>query len=255
MYMQDLQVDIVGLVQHLQLLRLLQLSATFATIYDHLITLDQEVELIWKRPGISAKIFFLLTRYCGDGVIVAILILLLTEATSDNSCHGRFLLQIWGTTIPTFVVQVIMQFRVYALYNRAKWVLALTFTCFVVQMATSLAVFAKYQEVHVIAIKLGIWTNCVVTNFPSNVVGTWIAMMVFEGILFFLALYKTLLHLLRLNHPWTRNGAVEVLVRDNILYFLMFVYPIRLLLIQLIPQFPVSSRFIVSRSLPGLLYL
>ncbi|KDQ56074.1 hypothetical protein JAAARDRAFT_36864 [Jaapia argillacea MUCL 33604] len=88
-------------------------------------------------------------------------------------------------------------------------------------MATSLAVFAKYQEVHVIAIKLGIWTNCVVTHFPTDVIGTWISMMVFEGILFFLALYKTVLHLFRINHTWTRNGAVEVLVRDNILYFLI----------------------------------
>ncbi|KDQ56098.1 hypothetical protein JAAARDRAFT_320551 [Jaapia argillacea MUCL 33604] len=124
-----------------------------------------------------------------------------------------------------------MQFRVYALYNRAKWVLALTFTFFIIQMATTLALLAEYQEVHVIAIKLGIWTNCVVTNFPTDVVGTWISMMGFEGILFFLALYKTVLHLLRLNHPWTRNGAVEVLVRDNILYFLMFVHPISVLLI------------------------
>ncbi|KDQ56066.1 hypothetical protein JAAARDRAFT_319603 [Jaapia argillacea MUCL 33604] len=81
--MQDF--DPVGLVHHLQLLRLLQLSATFATIYDHLIVFDQEVELIWKRPGISARIFFLLTRYCGDGFVIAILILMLTEPTSDSS--------------------------------------------------------------------------------------------------------------------------------------------------------------------------
>ncbi|KDQ56105.1 hypothetical protein JAAARDRAFT_320923 [Jaapia argillacea MUCL 33604] len=105
-----------------------------------------------------------------------------------------------SSRVPASASKVVMQFRAYALYNRAKWVLALTFTVFIFQMATSLAVLAKYRE---------------------DVAGTWISMMVFEGILLFLALYKTVLHLLRLNHPWTRNGAVEVLVRDSILYFLV----------------------------------
>ncbi|KDQ56065.1 hypothetical protein JAAARDRAFT_319628 [Jaapia argillacea MUCL 33604] len=56
---------------------------------------------------------------------------------------------------------------------------------------------------------------------PTQSVGTWLSMMAFEGILFFLVLYKTVIHLLRLNYPWRRNGATEVLLRDNILYFLV----------------------------------
>ncbi|KDQ56050.1 hypothetical protein JAAARDRAFT_319172 [Jaapia argillacea MUCL 33604] len=140
---------------------------------------------------------------------------------SHLSGRSRLLLQIWATAIPAWVVQVVMQFRVYALYNRSKWVLALTFTCFIIQVATSMAFFALYQDVHFIANKFGIYTICMVTQMPTNAVGTWISMMVFEGILFFLALYKTVLHLLQLSHPWTRNGATEVLLRDNILYFLI----------------------------------
>ncbi|KDQ56096.1 hypothetical protein JAAARDRAFT_320431 [Jaapia argillacea MUCL 33604] len=114
-----------------------------------------------------------------------------------------------------------MQFRVYALYNRAKWVLALTFTCFMIQIAISMTLFVMYQDVRVIVVKFGIWTNCVVTQMPAHSIGTYVSMMVFEGILFSLVLYKTVVHLLRLSYLWTRNSATEVLLRDNILYFLV----------------------------------
>ncbi|KDQ58851.1 hypothetical protein JAAARDRAFT_192431 [Jaapia argillacea MUCL 33604] len=244
-----------GFVQNLQLLRLFQFSGTILTIYDHSILFDHEVELIWKRPGIIAKIFFFLTRYCGDAIVVAILIPFLTEATSDSvsvssypssicssfgvlpplcsytsslskrwlnpqvSGHFRFLLQIWVTIIPAWVVQVIMQFRVYALYNRAKWVLVLTFTCFIIELATVIVFLASYQNVQVTLIQLGAWSNCVVTEMPADAVGPWLSAMAFEGILFFLALYKTVVHLLRLHYPWTRNSVTQVLLRDHIFYF------------------------------------
>ncbi|KDQ58849.1 hypothetical protein JAAARDRAFT_646134 [Jaapia argillacea MUCL 33604] len=215
--MQDL--DPVAFVQNLQFLRLFQLSGTIVTIYDHSILFDREVELIWERPGIIAKTFFFLIRYCGDCIIITILIPFLTKATSDSVSHSRFLLQTWGTVIPVWIVQVIMQFRVYALYNRAKWVLALTFTCFVTQLAMVIVFLASYRDVQLIVIKLDPWTACVPTRMSPDAVGPWISAMAFEGILFFLVLYKTVIHLLRLNHPLTRNSVTEVLLRDNIFYF------------------------------------
>ncbi|KDQ58856.1 hypothetical protein JAAARDRAFT_646349 [Jaapia argillacea MUCL 33604] len=210
--MQDF--DPVAFVQNLQFLRLFQLSGTVVTIYDHSILFDREVELIWERPGIIAKIFFFLIRYCGDCIIITILIRILvsisvwptllifsrlaflTEVTSDSVSHSRFLLQIWATVIPVWTVQVIMQFRVYALYNRAKWVLAL-----------NLDVFHN--------------PTCDVTHMPPDAVGPWISAMAFEGILFLLVLYKTVVHLLQLNYPLTRNSVTQVLLRDNIFYFVV----------------------------------
>ncbi|KDQ56082.1 hypothetical protein JAAARDRAFT_195302 [Jaapia argillacea MUCL 33604] len=56
-------IDPLAVIQYLQLVRLIQLSATFAPVYDHLISFDQEVKFIWKHRGISAKIFFLIVRY------------------------------------------------------------------------------------------------------------------------------------------------------------------------------------------------
>ncbi|KDQ56061.1 hypothetical protein JAAARDRAFT_36856, partial [Jaapia argillacea MUCL 33604] len=217
--MQD--IDPVVLIQNLRIIRLVQLSTAVANIYDHLILFDQEVELIWKRPGIIAKLYFSLTRYCGDCLIITNTILLFTKANTDDSGHSRVMLQMWATAILVWVVQVLMQFRVYAMYTRAKWVLVFTFTCFIIQIAITSYLFALYEYVLVISFKFGPWTTCAATQMPTIAAGTWLATIAFEGILFFFALYKTVIHLLQLNHPWTRSGATEVLLRDNILYFLV----------------------------------
>ncbi|KDQ58852.1 hypothetical protein JAAARDRAFT_33603 [Jaapia argillacea MUCL 33604] len=210
-----------GLVQNLHFIRLFRLSGTILTIYDHLILFDHEVEFIWKRPGIIAKIFFFLTRYCGDAIVVCWYTSSLSNKSLNSQVSGYFLfrMQIWVTNIPVWVVQVIMQFRVYALYNRAKWVLVLTFTCFIIELATVVAFLVSCQNIQMTLIQLGIWSNCVVTQMPADAVGPWLSAMAFEGILFFLVLYKTVVNLLRLNYPWTRNGVTEVLLRDNIFYF------------------------------------
>ncbi|KDQ56085.1 hypothetical protein JAAARDRAFT_320184 [Jaapia argillacea MUCL 33604] len=209
----------LAVLQYLQLVRLIQLSATFAPVYDHLISFDQEVEFIWKHPGISAKIFFVLTRYGGNCIVITICILLFTEVTSVSVSHSRVLLQVWATAIPAWIVQVIMQSRLYAMYNRSKRVLVFTGTCFVIEIIGSLA-FGLYQDLQVIPVRVfDTWTGCIVTKMPEYRVGMWLAIMAYEGILFLLALYKTLLHLFRMNHPWTRNSVADVLLRDNLLYF------------------------------------
>ncbi|KDQ56059.1 hypothetical protein JAAARDRAFT_319535 [Jaapia argillacea MUCL 33604] len=143
--MQDF--DPAGLIQNLHILRLVQLSATVANIYDHLILFDQEVELIWKRPGIIAKIYFLLTRYCGDCLIITNTILLFTKANTDDVSHSHIMLEMWATAILVWAVEVLMQFRVYAMYNRAKWVLAFTFTFFITQIAIISYLFTLYNYV------------------------------------------------------------------------------------------------------------
>ncbi|KDQ58848.1 hypothetical protein JAAARDRAFT_192430 [Jaapia argillacea MUCL 33604] len=140
-----------GFVQNLQLLRLFQFSGTILTIYDHSILLDYEVELIWKRPGIIAKIFFFLTRlgYCGDAIVIAILIPFLTEATSDGAISVFYCK--YG--LPSYP-SGLYKFRVYALYNRAKWVLVLTLACFIIELATVIAFLASYQNIQVTLIQL-----------------------------------------------------------------------------------------------------
>ncbi|KAF8902770.1 hypothetical protein CPB84DRAFT_1775417 [Gymnopilus junonius] len=52
-----------------QALALLSLSTATCVIYDHLTTLDEEVEHVWKRSRWSVvQVLFFVNRYAGDAM-------------------------------------------------------------------------------------------------------------------------------------------------------------------------------------------
>ncbi|KDQ50828.1 hypothetical protein JAAARDRAFT_199664 [Jaapia argillacea MUCL 33604] len=73
-------------ISYLNLTHLEQLSATLAALYDHVISIDQELELIWGHPGRSAKIFYVLIRYGGDFLVVWLFASLIRAVKSDSAC-------------------------------------------------------------------------------------------------------------------------------------------------------------------------
>ncbi|KDQ50829.1 hypothetical protein JAAARDRAFT_41754 [Jaapia argillacea MUCL 33604] len=81
--------------------------------------------------------------------------------------------------------------------------------------------FALYQDAEVVVMQMDGWTGCRVTKTPQFSYGPWASILAFEGILFLLALYKAVLHLMQLRTHWTRNSVTDVLLRDNMFYFLV----------------------------------
>ncbi|KIM45833.1 hypothetical protein M413DRAFT_295249 [Hebeloma cylindrosporum] len=47
-----------------------QVAALVITLYDHLITLDREVEYSWSRRWSKSKALFILARYFGDLLLI-----------------------------------------------------------------------------------------------------------------------------------------------------------------------------------------
>ncbi|KAF5361498.1 hypothetical protein D9758_006155 [Tetrapyrgos nigripes] len=50
-------------LQHVWASRYLSIAGVTVIIYDHLLSLDQEVELIWKAPWRTPKALWLFLRY------------------------------------------------------------------------------------------------------------------------------------------------------------------------------------------------
>ncbi|KDQ50842.1 hypothetical protein JAAARDRAFT_141370, partial [Jaapia argillacea MUCL 33604] len=154
------------------------------------------------------------------------------EATHEFELLGKYQInrQIWATVVSGWVVQVIMQFRIYAMYNRSRRILFFMVSCFLMEVAAAMA-FALYQDAEginsplLVVVQMGSWTGCLVTKPPRFSYGTWASILAFEGILFLFALYKTVLHLMRLRAHWTRDNVTDVLLRDNMFYFLVCVLP------------------------------
>ncbi|KAG8794383.1 hypothetical protein FRC12_024710, partial [Ceratobasidium sp. 428] len=57
-------------VEHLVASRHLTFAGFVILLYDHLLTLGDEIELIWSRPGNIVSIIFLVNRYMTPLVLV-----------------------------------------------------------------------------------------------------------------------------------------------------------------------------------------
>ncbi|KAI5991092.1 hypothetical protein F5J12DRAFT_470548 [Pisolithus orientalis] len=106
--------DFLRLVQIARLTRMCQLPSV-VMVYDYLISVDQEVEQIWKRPRTTTTILYLILRYFG------------------TLCG-------WPACFLVWLVQIILQMRLSALYNRSRKVLLLMGSAFLVEILAMIAI-------------------------------------------------------------------------------------------------------------------
>ncbi|KIM66888.1 hypothetical protein SCLCIDRAFT_1210934 [Scleroderma citrinum Foug A] len=57
--------DVVQLSRIVQITRLCQVAPSVLMVYDYLISVDQEIEHIWKRPRTTTTLLYFVVRYFG----------------------------------------------------------------------------------------------------------------------------------------------------------------------------------------------
>jgi len=125
--------------------------------------------------------------------------------------------------ISLWSVEIIMQLRIYALFNRSKKVALFNGICFLISIALFLWMLVLHasQRNKVIApfVELPL-IGCPAVNDPGQR-GMWVPATMYEFLLFGFALYKAATSstaLIKLNH---RPSLTAIMLRQNILYFLV----------------------------------
>ncbi|KDQ60221.1 hypothetical protein JAAARDRAFT_109238, partial [Jaapia argillacea MUCL 33604] len=129
--------------------------------------------------------------------------------------------QATASTLIVWLVQILMQFRIHALYNRSLLISIVLLSCFLIQVVV-IAVFLVFdiRELEVTATPAPTIKFCAIARVPSFFYGLWIPIMTFESILFALALYKSACRLRsRVPDGWTGVSLLDVMIRDSVLYF------------------------------------
>ncbi|KDQ50438.1 hypothetical protein JAAARDRAFT_42093 [Jaapia argillacea MUCL 33604] len=124
---QSSPIDLVFSVWAAQIATYSSVSALAFLVWDIFLTFGNEVEYIWKqRWGSPAKSLFLYTRYFS---VIAQAILLVprtdlphTLPSHHRSCRSWFIFKSVAFQSMFSCLGVILMLRVYALYNRARWV-------------------------------------------------------------------------------------------------------------------------------------
>jgi len=208
----------------IQSIRYSHLASATIIIFDHLITIDSEVELIWKSSWSLGKAMFFLNRYYTLVSVIVNTYGLFSPSLTDNFCLTFFRWQGWTGLVSCMISEIILQMRIYALYSLDKRILALMVVCFLGSIGTSAWVMGSVlSKIHATASHLtSNFEFCVPHNLSDHFFVFWIPMLAFETLLCGLALFRGYQTFRSSNGPFASGKhIVGILIRDSLLYFLV----------------------------------
>ncbi|KAF8558544.1 hypothetical protein OG21DRAFT_1519662 [Imleria badia] len=143
-------------------------------------------------------------------------------------CKALFYVAQWMTTIFTISSDLVMIFRVYALYGRSRIILGVLLFIYIGELVTNVIASGIYSTPGSAIIMLPSAPDpsvCIV-QYPSWDWGRYSAVpvVVLQGVMCLLAIYQCLrqsLHLHNTTRRWHLNKYVKLVVQQGFLYFVM----------------------------------
>ncbi|KAA1478115.1 hypothetical protein DENSPDRAFT_658165 [Dentipellis sp. KUC8613] len=210
-------IDVVQGLLYANATRYISAIGLVLLLHDHVLTLPQEVSLIWKAPSSFAKYAFLVNRY----LVPASLILVATEMSDFNSTARSDLTMIAATAVLSVysigIANLLVLFRVLLLWNKHRIILRVLFVAFAVSFALTFASLIFF----VTRLDPGVaWSPmarmCILSGTSKEYALVWLTPLTYEFLVLGLTIYNAL------SQP--RSSDVElshILRRDGILFFLI----------------------------------
>jgi len=182
-------------------------------LYDHLITLDIEVERIWSLEWRLPKYLFLTSRY----ILPPLLLLTLAGTTVypilPSFC--TFIVHFYRSTqaISFIVAELVLLIRVSALYGHDKIARRVLVGLFICQLVAVIVITVFVTKGFTLYSHYEFLPGCQISHIWEHQRVWWIPFTCFDGTLFILALLKTL------SHRKNSFPTIRLLARDSIFYF------------------------------------
>ncbi|KAJ7491772.1 hypothetical protein B0H11DRAFT_2007805 [Mycena galericulata] len=194
-------------------------------LHDYFVTLEDEIRYIWPQRLSFSKLMFFWIRYYSITLllfdVIQIHVFARPGITSPNLCVAMdTIIRVVGA-VSLWSVEIIMQLRVYALYNCSKRIAAINLILFGGSIVGFMwiLIYNHSRRASVIAsvINLGL-PGC--PDVHSGIEwAQWVPATIFEGILFGFALFKTFQSTVLSFRKDSGLSLYSLLLRDNILYF------------------------------------
>ncbi|KAJ7637348.1 hypothetical protein DFH06DRAFT_1478816 [Mycena polygramma] len=181
--------------------------------FDHLITLDTEINLLWRRSKSLSAHWFYINRYFGflSGIAVSALpFVTLSVKTCRQYSFAREVILVATQAITS----AIMIIRVYALYGRSRRIL--WFLLGLGAIVVGVSVYSFNQQHGSRPMVLGGCHFDLSGETSYRLAGSWEGLFVFDTAIFVLTVYNAFLTRRRMI-PST--GLYTVVVRDGAVYF------------------------------------
>ncbi|KAF8843232.1 hypothetical protein BDN67DRAFT_964600 [Paxillus ammoniavirescens] len=221
--MADLVAEYISAVHLVQLTRFCQMAPYVVMLYDHFLTFDQEIEHIWNKPWTLTSILYITLRYPGSafGWFSATAFL---GSWSYNFCKIFIYVQGWPASVTVWLVQFILQMRLYALYNKSKKLVVFTGAIYLAEIIAMSGILLKANlDVETSNHPLPGINICTALMTPSVFYSFWIPPLIFESILCFLSIWIGVKRSRQYLQPALVKGnrmrLVNVVIMGNVMYF------------------------------------
>ncbi|KAJ7751496.1 hypothetical protein DFH07DRAFT_826249 [Mycena maculata] len=193
------------------LLDCLRLVGITFLYYDHLITLGDEINLLWRRGKSLSSYCFFANRYFAffSGIPIAALPFM---TFSTAACMQYRVFQELSFVAMQIITDVIMMIRVYALFGRSRRILWL-----IIAAGASVVGIAVWSMTSQQAGRSKIVGGChfnLDTSTAHRLAGPWEGLFMFDSLIFGLTAYK----MTRVRMAF-RTSIYMLVVRDGALYF------------------------------------
>jgi len=211
----SLEFDYLNTIQDILVVNYLHLLAISFLFYDHLITLGNEVEYLWKRPKTPSSYWFFFNRYFAFFGNISVVILGFTSL-QPHSCKNFSLYRQLLLVFNQVLVCILLTLRIYALYACSVRILA--YLCGSAVVLAAVACWALFGQKSAPSQQLGCHI-ALSSDTAIHLAAAWEALFVYDTILFGLTIAKTWNG--RHEHGITRISVpiIRLIFRDGSIYF------------------------------------
>ncbi|KLO12405.1 hypothetical protein SCHPADRAFT_418921 [Schizopora paradoxa] len=184
-------------------------------VYDVVINLTCEIELIWMCRWSLGKIIYILARYCGFVDAVVILYYSFSANLTTESCHMPFVIAVWCITFGIEICHCVLIVRTFVIWERNMLVLA--YTCLFQLTGIVVKVIVISRMIKKVTFTPSLMPSlcaCIPSLGTDTVLIVFCIDVVFEFQILILSLYKGFFRWKLLSTPLART-----LYRDGFIYF------------------------------------
>ncbi|KAI6030663.1 hypothetical protein F5J12DRAFT_302759 [Pisolithus orientalis] len=220
--------DFLRIVKDAQTIQFLQVALTILLMYNYVLSLDDEIEYIWKKRISSVSVIYLMLRYFGITYMLYSSVALVTNTISIDKAPTRSYpaLSLWFNCLVSAANQIVLQLRLYALYSGSRRVLFLMVPGFVVETIVMIVCITLVtMSIDNAQLDLSV-TVSASSNIALKIYIHQVAMMGYECLLFSAALSAALRRyregLDPLSSNWNQlTRLTDILIEGNVISFLI----------------------------------
>jgi len=203
------------------------IAGLVALLWDHLLTLNPEIQLIWKGKFDATKVIFLFNRYFVEGTLIyAVYVLcVLRQPLDDEKCKVYMLYVTTSSVVAMALENFTLSLRIQAIWDHRRHITYILIGGFLVTHAVT-CVFAGYviKDLSDQVFYEGLVAKtCIITERPVKLLGVWAGMVSYDVFVCFLVTLNAL------NRPYRQNKDIVSSLHTDGLKFYLALAAVRLI--------------------------